>query len=38
LPKSQASPYILTLILSFVLSDLLSNLTKVKLKPYKKNC
>jgi len=34
LPKSEASPYILTLILSFVLSDLLSNLTKDKLKPY----
>jgi len=40
LPKSKASPYIVTLILSFVLSDLylkLSHLSKIKLKMYIKH-
>jgi len=37
LSKSKASPYKLTLILSFVLSDYYSNLMKYKLKMYKNN-
>jgi hypothetical protein len=37
LSKFKASPYKLTLILSFILSDYLSNLLKDKLKPYIKN-
>ena len=34
LSKSKASPYILTLILSFVLSNLYLNLQGIKLKTY----
>jgi len=37
LPKSKASPYIVTLILSFVLSDYTINLKRIKLKMYIKN-
>jgi len=32
LPKSKASPYIVTLILSFVLSSYINNLLRIKLK------
>jgi hypothetical protein len=34
LSKSKASPYIVTLILSFVLSSYINNLLRIKLKPY----
>ena len=34
LPKSKASPYIVTLILSFVLSSYINNLLRIKLKTY----
>jgi hypothetical protein len=38
LSKSKASPCILTLIISFILSDYLSKVLKDKLKPCKINC
>ena len=38
LSKSKASPCILTLILSFILSDYLSKVLKDKLKPCKIKC
>ena len=34
LPKSKASPYIVTLILSFVLSSYINNLLRIKLKMF----
>ena len=34
LSKSKASPYIVTLILSFVLSSYINNLLRIKLKRY----
>jgi hypothetical protein len=38
LSKSKASPYIVTLILSFVLSSYINNLLRIKLKRFIKNC
>ena len=38
LPKSKASPYIVTLILSFVLSSYINNLLRIKLKPCIAHC
>ena len=38
LSKSKASPYIVTLILSFVLSSYINNLLRIKLKPCIINC
>ncbi|KKN78897.1 hypothetical protein LCGC14_0345180 [marine sediment metagenome] len=38
LSKSEASPYKVTLILSFVLSSYSNNLQRIKLKPYRNNC
>ncbi len=37
LSKSEASPYIVTLTLSFVLSSYINNLIRIKLKMYIKN-